>query len=445
MMSESNTIVPVNNNGEVPVSAATNDGTANKTAPSPLVSIVVIAYNHLNYTKQCIESIYKYTSHIDFELITINNGSTDGTEEYFNSLPNTRKINFPENIGVCKAINHGFRIAKGKYTLNVSNDIVVTTRWLDNLLICMESNPKIGMAVPVCDASCNYQQIYLPYQDLEDMQVQAEIYNVSNPDFWEERLKLCTYAGIYRTDLQKSLGGFDEDFNPGSYDDDAICFSIRRRGFKVILAKDTFVHHYGACSFNIEYEKDNTLLYRNKATFMRKFGVNPYVAGLIDYNVLNILTYNGTKDVNILGLGGSYGTTVLQLKNFCKSHGSKNVGLYYFSEHPGNMIELNTICDDCMYGTMETLEEKFGSRQYDYIILESDSNQLTQKTELFTILFRLLSAGGQLVCTASSPELYEEILEIFTQLGAELERHENQYYLCFTKDGKNDSEEREDV
>ena len=63
------------------------------------VSIVLTAYNKLEYTKKAVESIYKYTDFekLNVELITVNNGSTDGTEEYFNSLPNEKKINFKHN------------------------------------------------------------------------------------------------------------------------------------------------------------------------------------------------------------------------------------------------------------------------------------------------------------------------------------------------------------
>lgn len=400
---------------------------------TPLASIVVLSYNNLDYTRQCIESIYRYTSHIDFELITINNGSLDGTQEYFNSLEHKKKLNFSENIGVCKAINQGFEIAKGKYILNVSNDIVVTTNWLDNLIYCMETDSKVGMIVPVCNASCNYQQINISCTNMEDIQEFAKSYNISNPNLWEERLKLCTYLGIYRSEIIKTLNGFDEDFNPGSYDDDAICFSIRRMGYKVIFAKDTFVHHYGARTFNEEYEKDKNLAHRNKKLFITKFGVDPYTAGLIDFNVLDILSYSAESEVNILGIGKSYGTTVLQLKNLCKQHNSKNVSLYYFSEIEHNMVELKTICDDCIQGSIEDVPSFFGMRLYDYIVVESESKTINNKEEFFTTLYSLLNKGGQIVCTAANEEILQDIMDIYKNLGACMVKNINNYYLCFSK------------
>ena len=303
-----------------------------------------------------------------------------------------------------------------------------------DLVMGMESDPKIGMAVPVCDASCNYQQITLPYQTMDEMQSLAASYNVSNPNLWEERLKLITYTGIYRTDLQKVLGGFDEDFNPGCYDDDAICFSIRRMGYKVIFAKDTFVHHFGSRSFNEEYAKDNTLQYRNRNLFIRKFGVNPYEVGVIDFNVLNLLNYDGASGMNILGIGKSFGTTLLQLKNVCKSYGSKDIGLYYLSEQEGSMIELKTICDDCAHGSVDDVQERFGSRSYDYIVVESESRTLQNKEALFTTLYGLLNTGGQLVCTAANATILYEIMVTLARLGANFDRQlNNYYYLCFSK------------
>ncbi|AQS58811.1 glycosyltransferase family 2 protein [Desulforamulus ferrireducens] len=399
---------------------------------SPLVTIIVLAYNHLSYTKQCIESLYQYTSHIDFELITINNGSTDGTEEYFNSLPNTKKISFPENMGVCKAINYGIRMAQGKYTLNLSNDIVVTYNWLDNLLTCMESDEKIGMVVPVCNSTSNYQQITLKYSSLTEMQQRAKEYNVSNSQLWEERLRLVTYTCLFRTDLLQRLGGFDEDFNPGAFDDDAISFTIRRLGYKLILAKDTFVHHFGSITFKAEYAKNN-LLQKNKILFFKKFGVYSWQATFIDQNVLQLLSYKGQDNINILGIGMSYGATLLQIKNICQRHGSKNIKLYYLSEQKQNLTDLKTICEFCVHTDTDNLLSYFGDRLYDYIIVESESNKLKNIDELFSRLAGLLKKDGEIVCTAANQAIYHQIKGVLFGKGLTYFKSIKDYYLGFSK------------
>lgn len=398
----------------------------------PLISIVVLAYNHLDYTKQCIESLYQHTSHIDFELILINNGSSDGTEEYFCSLPNAIKISFPKNIGVDKAINYGFRMAQGKYTLNLSNDIVATYHWLDNLIRCAESDGKIGMVVPVCGASSNNQQINLNDQSLEEMQQLAKDYNVSNPDLWEERIKLVTYTCLFRTEVQKAIGGFDEEFNPGAYDDDAISFRIRRAGYRLILAKDTYVHHFGSVTFNAEYSKNN-LAQKNLNLFISKFGVHPWQASFIDFNVVNLLEYSGQDGQSILGIGMSCGSTLLQVKNMCRSKGGRNTKIYYLSELDSNMMELRSVCETCVHASTGELTRFFGGRLYDYIVVESESDKLENIPSFFQELGGLLKEGGQLVCTAANEELHKLILSSLEDAGFLLTNMHQNYYYCFKK------------
>lgn len=398
---------------------------------SPLVSIVVTAYNHLDYTKKCIESLYDYTKDIDFELITINNGSSDGTREYFNSLEDSVKIDFEENAGVDKAINYGFRIAKGKYTLNLSNDIVVTRGWLNNLIICMESDEKIGMAVPVCGFSSNAQQVNLPYTTLEEMQVMAALYNISNPNLWEERLRLVTYTCIFRTDVQKSIGGFDEDFNPGGYDDDAISFTIRRMGYKLILAKDTYVHHYGSITFNVEYTKNN-LAVRNRSLFLKKFKVDSYTASLIDFNVVNLLHYSKKEELHILGIGASCGSTLLQIKNEYKKTGNTGIHLSYLTEHPYCIPDLRTICDSCFCGLAMDISMFFKEAFFDYIIVESEVSSITDIPEFYAYLPALLKSEGCIVGTAPDENILLIMKEALQKKGLSIEKNIENYYYLFS-------------
>ncbi len=410
-----------------------HNDSVSESGTQPLTSIVVLAYNHLDYTRQCVESILRHTAHLDYELITVDNGSTDGTKEYLESVPAARHISFAQNIGVDKAINHGIRAARGKYVLNVSNDIVVTARWLDNLVAILETDPRVGMAVPVCNASCNYQQINIGCTTMEAIQRYAERHNVSDPGKWEERLKLSTYLGIYRNEIMQTLGGFDEDFNPGCYDDDAICFSIRRMGYKVILARDTFVHHYGARSFNAEYEKDKTLQIRNLRLFMSKFNADPYLAGLIDCTMVDTLTYDGGQSASILGIGSSYGSTALHVKNNCRYFGCKQATLSYLASDRGKMADLKTICDRCEVGAPEDAAVQFAGQSFDFIVLETDTRLISDRPAFYHMLYGMLNPGGQLACTAADDGILFETMGVLYGLGARFGKQANHYYLSFIK------------
>lgn len=408
-----------------------DEKTPNTQSEAPLVSIVLLAYNHLEYTKLCVESLYRYTTDVPFELITVNNGSSDGTEAFFNSLPNLKKLSFAENIGVDKAVNRGFALAEGKYTLNLSNDIVVTPRWLKNLVTCAESDESIGMVVPVCGFSSNYQQVNLGYKSLDEMQVMAEAYNQSNPRLWEERIRLVTYTCLFRTDLQKAIGGFDEEFNPGAYDDDAISFRIRRMGYRLILAGDTYVHHFGSVTFNAEYTKNNIAL-RNRDLFYRKFGIPSWQASLIDFYVVNLADRPFQGPVRLLGIGGSCGATLLQIKNRLRKNGVEVTVIDYLSENERAIPELFTLCERCIYASPNKVKSLFGDKAYDLIVMESETDKLTDIEAFYGDLCTLLKENGRLVTTAAVAVL-PVIKAVLAGNGLTEAGSTNGYYFAFER------------
>ncbi len=398
---------------------------------APLVSVVLLAYNHLEYTKLCVESLYRYTTDVPFELITVNNGSSDGTEDFFNSLPNVKKLSFAENIGVDKAVNRGFALAEGRYTLNLSNDIVVTPRWLKNLVACAESDASIGMVVPVCGFSSNYQQVNLGYENLDEMQAMAETYNQSNPRLWEERMRLVTYTCLFRTDIQKAIGGFDEEFNPGAYDDDAISFRIRRMGYRLILAGDTYVHHFGSVTFNAEYTKNNIAL-RNRDLFYRKFGIHSWQASLIDFYVVNLANRPFENPVRLLGIGGSCGATLLQIKNRLRKNGTEVFAIDYLSENEHTMPELYTLCERCICAAPNRVKGLFDGKEYDLIVVESETDKLTDIEAFYGDLCNLLKGNGRLVTTAAASVL-RIIKEVLAGNGFAEAGSTNGYYFAFER------------
>ncbi|MVB10031.1 Glycosyl transferase family 2 [Caprobacter fermentans] len=396
----------------------------------PTVSVVLLAYNHLDYTKLCVENLYRYTTDVDYELITVNNGSSDGTEEFFNSLPNEKKVSFPKNVGVDRAINSGFRLAEGKYTMNLSNDIVPTSRWLKNLVACMESDPKIGMAVPVCNYSSNRQQITLPYRSMEEMQNVADQYNHSNSRFWEDRLRLVTYTCLFRTDTIQKIGGFDEDFNPGSYDDDAISFRIRRLGYRLVLAADTYVHHFGSVTFNNEYFEDN-LAVRNRSLFHQKFGVDSWVASEIDDTLVALADCRKTDPVRILGIGSSCGASLLQIKNKYRRWGNSEVRLFYLTTAQETLADLATICEPCVFGSPDDVGRFFSGGGFDLIVVEYDTGALAYPEGFFQQLISMVTENGRILTTVT-PETRPRIEAAFKEKGFSACKNIN-FYFSFGK------------
>jgi hypothetical protein len=100
-----------------------------KPLPAPdygLTSIVIVTYNEIAFTRQCLDSIRLLTDE-PFEIIVVDNGSTDGSVEYLRAMADVRLIENDSNRGFPAAANQGIAIAAGKNVLLLNNDVVVTT------------------------------------------------------------------------------------------------------------------------------------------------------------------------------------------------------------------------------------------------------------------------------------------------------------------------------
>src|SRR5437899_10482713 len=106
------------------------------TTEMPRVSLVIAVYNQLHYTRQCLESIARNTE-LPYELILVDNGSTDGTREFLSNFKD-KVITNETNLGCAKAWNQGVRASEGDVIGILNNDIVVTPGWLAALLRFME-------------------------------------------------------------------------------------------------------------------------------------------------------------------------------------------------------------------------------------------------------------------------------------------------------------------
>ena len=245
------------------------------------VSIILLAYNKLEYTKAAVESLF---AHTDFssgrvELITINNGSDDGTREYFERLPHTKKVNLKYNV---LAINAHQYIVEGRYVVGFSNDIIATPHWLDHLLVAMESDARIACAVPTCNEGgiSNNQGIPVPYpntfEGVERMQAFAAAHNHLNPALWEDRCLLMPFLSIIRTDICR-MGGIDPIYTRAEFVDDDLSTLLRRTGWRQLLLKDTFMHHFGGVTLGEGRRKGaGNALDEMRRVYYEKWGVDAW-------------------------------------------------------------------------------------------------------------------------------------------------------------------------
>ena len=281
-----------------------------------LTSIILVTYNKLEYTKQCIESIRRHTEPGSFEIIVVDNGSSDGTQDWLAEQDDVRLIANEGNAGFPRACNQGLEQASGKLLLLLNNDTLVTPRWLDGLKTALLSAPEIGAVGPVTNAASYLTSIPVPYQDGEAMELFAEAFNHSDPSRWEERLKLIGYCLLMKREAFEKAGPLDERFGIGNYEDDDLSLRIWLAGYKLLLCHDTFIHHYGSVSFGENIQQFQELLNGNSEQFMSKWGFRPELSLNIRVDLLGMIEgeFKKKEPLRVLEIGCGCGGTLLAIK-----------------------------------------------------------------------------------------------------------------------------------
>lgn len=226
-----------------------------------LISIIILTCNQIEYTKLCLESIRVFTNE-PYELICVDNGSTDGTPDYLEEIQRSkfedqnldckdlRIIKNKENCGFARGCNQGIETARGNYILLLNNDVIVSPGWLSGLINHMQDEPDAGIVGPMSNYGNGPQRDERAnYSTIEDFIKYAQKISADNGG---QRIEFCRISGfcmLINRAVINAVGLLDTRFGIGNYEDDDFCLRAWQAGFKLMIAKDVFIHHFGGRTF----------------------------------------------------------------------------------------------------------------------------------------------------------------------------------------------------
>lgn len=241
----------------------------------PKVSIIVLTYNNLPLNQACLASVCTQTAYPAYELLVVDNGSTDGTLEYLASLEDehVRVIRNPENLGFAGGNNVGIRASDGTYVMLLNNDTIVTRGWLTTAVKWLQNDRRCGMCGAVTNSIGNEAMIPVSYRNQAELREFAFLHAaLHRGESYPNVDRIALFATLIRRDVLESVGLLDEAYKVGMFEDDDLAMAVKRAGYHFYLAEDLFIHHVNNASFRKlgsgEYQE---IFERNRAYYEKKW------------------------------------------------------------------------------------------------------------------------------------------------------------------------------
>ncbi len=222
------------------------------------VSIIIPVYNNWKLTASCLRSVADNTDGA-FEVIVVDNNSTDATSHLLAAVKNLHVIHNTVNRVFVEGCNQGAEMARGRYLLFLNNDTEVCAGWLDALL------------VPFADHSTGIVGAKLIYPDQRLQEAGSIVWQDGTgwnyghgedqhaPEYnYRREVDYCSGAClIIPRFLWDTIGGFDARYAPAYYEDTDLCFAVRDAGYKVIYQPEARVIHHGGASAGKDVDSDS--------------------------------------------------------------------------------------------------------------------------------------------------------------------------------------------
>ncbi len=224
------------------------------------VSIIIVSWNVKDLLQKCVESIQQYSSNISYEIIVVDNASTDGTAEMIQQFPEVTYIQNNTNAGFAKANNQGITQAQGEYILLLNPDTEFTENTIEQcigrfdgtvgVIGCQLHNPDGSIQLSVRRFPTFLSQLAILFKIHKIFPFVLHNYLAKDFDYTKEA-EVDQVMGAFMCIPKKVLdtvGLLDEDFFIW-FEEVDLCRRIKQAGFTILYYPDTSIIHHGGTSF----------------------------------------------------------------------------------------------------------------------------------------------------------------------------------------------------
>lgn len=362
------------------------------------ISIVIASYNSKDAQIGCIESIRMNNPADSYEIVVVDNASTDGIADWLDQQDDIKLIRNTENVGFGPACNQGVGIASEENDIFfLNNDTIVLPNSIFRLRMGLYDGEKTGAVGSVSNSISYYQRVDEPIDTLEGWMEYGIRNNARPDDPYESILSLVGFAILVKRKVLEQVGLFDEIYGIGNYEDDDLCMRIRKAGYDCVLCHDSFIYHFGSLGFKQKDESEyNKLISINQKHFSDKWGfdITQYKAPGMD--IIEHIKEEKDACFSVLEIGCGCGATLLKTA-------------YKYPNVRISGIEENRAITDVLSATLDIktrdAESLFdlGNEKYDYIILGDITGRMDDMAAVLIQMSKNLTERGSFILRLYNP------------------------------------------
>jgi GT2 family glycosyltransferase/trans-aconitate methyltransferase len=388
------------------------------------VSIIILNWNKLEYTRKCIESIEQNTAYPNYEIIVFDNGSREpGTMEYLSALRH-KTVMSARNIGFAAGNNKAVSFATGDLLLFLNNDTVAYKGWLEEMVKTFAEYPKcgiVGSKLLYPDGTIQHMGVVIGNKGNRYHSYKGYPADIPPAMKLNECEAVTGACMLMHRDLFMLAGGFDEAFLHGSEDID-LCFKVRNLGMKVVYCPKSVLIHYEQVSFREKgkwFRKRTTR--KNDRLFMKRWGATiedfrlPYdLAGLKPQHYYteanpNILRLVPADAHFILDVGCSSGMLGKALKDR-----SSRIKVWGIEISKDFALEAQKYLDRVIVKNIGDGPIFDAKEQFDCIICADVLAHLKDPWDVLAKLSRHLAPGGRLIASVPNLQYYRVVRDVIS-------------------------------
>ncbi|MBN1272781.1 MAG: glycosyltransferase family 2 protein [Candidatus Aminicenantes bacterium] len=240
------------------------------------LSIIIVNYNGWPYLRECLESLSREGRNKDWEVLVVDNGSEDGSEELVRrQFPGIRFFSLGKNIGFSRANNRGIKECRGDFILFLNPDTRVRTGSMDKLLDYLQQNPRVGAVGPALIGDKGRIQVSFGrkvhfFREFFQ-KVFLNIYYAFFLRYYKKQRVVGWLSGaclLTRKTVLERTGGFDPVFFL-YFEDIDLCYRITGAGYNLFYLPEAEVFHQGG-GITSGRERESRFVYRKSQLYFYK-------------------------------------------------------------------------------------------------------------------------------------------------------------------------------